>query len=196
MPEGTVVLRAFTKDFSAPGLRLGYAVSDAGTAAALRERLQPWPVSCVAEAFGRACMEEPEPFLSRSRRRLARARETLAGELTKRGFRVCPSRANFLLARSPLPGALLAPRLEARRARIRRCGNFEGLDDGWIRFAVKDRESIRRLLPLLDEAMEPDRGSARGGDAPDGPRAARIPGAERAAEPLDPLAETSGTRDT
>jgi len=162
-----VVLRAFTKDFSAPGLRLGYAVSDAGTAAALRERLQPWPVSCVAEAFGRACVEDPEPFLARSRRRLARAREVLAGELTKRGFRVCPSRANFLLARSPLPGALLAPRLEARRARVRRCDTFEGLDDGWIRFAVKDQESIRRFLFLLDETMGPDLGPAREGAAPE-----------------------------
>jgi histidinol-phosphate aminotransferase len=102
----------------------------------------------VAEAFGVACAEEPEPFLSRSRIRLSRARAEMIRELSELGFRVLPSAANFLSAKAPLSGEELAMRLAPLRILIRRCANF-GMDDRWVRLAVKDPGTNRRLLDAL-----------------------------------------------
>ena len=153
-PEPLTVLRAFTKDFSAPGLRVGMLLGLSDTIRSVREHLQPWPVNAPGEAFAVACASRPEPFLTRSRQLLAAQRRSLTRGLEDRGFRVLPGAANFLLCRSPLKGEDLEAALRERRILIRRCGSF-GLEDRWVRLAVKDPESHRRLLGALDEVVYP-----------------------------------------
>ena len=154
-PAPLTVLRAFTKDFSAPGLRLGALAAPPETARAVREHLQPWPVNTPGEAFAAACAARPEPFLTRSRQLLAAERRTLTRGLEALGFRVLPGAANFLLCRAPLPGGTLAERLRPRDILVRRCGSF-GLEDSWIRLGVKDRASNRRLLLALEKVVYAD----------------------------------------
>ena len=154
-PAPLTVLRAFTKDFSAPGLRLGALAAPPETARAVREHLQPWPVNAPGEAFAAACAARPEPFLTRSRQLLAAERRTLTRGLEALGFRVLPGAANFLLCRAPLAGGTLAERLRPRDILVRRCGSF-GLEDRWIRLGVKDRASNRRLLLALEKVVYAD----------------------------------------
>jgi cobalamin biosynthetic protein CobC len=65
-----VVLRSFGKIYGLAGLRLGFAVSGADHADALRRRLGPWPVSGPAIAVGTQALAD-DAWLAATRTRLA-----------------------------------------------------------------------------------------------------------------------------
>ncbi|MDR1516290.1 MAG: aminotransferase class I/II-fold pyridoxal phosphate-dependent enzyme [Synergistaceae bacterium] len=147
---GVIVVRAITKDFSAPGLRVGFAISDAGTIKKIREALQPWPLNCVGEAFAVACASSPEPFLEESAQKIASERARLVRGLKTLGYRPYNSSVNFILAESRRVSANeLYERLQAKRLLIRRCANFPGLDDSFFRIAVRLPEDNDALLCAL-----------------------------------------------
>ena len=144
-----VVLRSLTKFYAIPGLRIGYAVCEAGLAAAAREQIEAWSVSAPALEAGRATLTEEE-YESRSRSINAQAREDFAGALQGIGLHVFPSAANFLLARLPCGSAAgLSRWLESERTLIRRCDSFRGLGDSYIRLAVRSREDNLRLVSQI-----------------------------------------------
>jgi threonine-phosphate decarboxylase len=132
-----------------PGLRIGYAVGEAGLAAAVREQIEAWPVSTVALEAGRAALKEDE-YSAQSRLVNAQAREEFADALRGIGMHVFPSAASFLLVRLPSgSGAELARWLESARILIRRCDSFRGLGDAYIRLAVRSREDNLRLVSQI-----------------------------------------------
>ncbi|QTX33000.1 histidinol-phosphate aminotransferase family protein [Aminithiophilus ramosus] len=149
-PKGLFLLRAFTKDFALPGLRVGYLLASEEAVGRVRAFLQPWPLNCVGEAAARACLEEGGPFLSRCRKRLASARQAFSEGLAARGFAVFPGAANYLLCRSPLDGKTLQERLVPSKILVRRCHTFPGLDDGFVRLAVRSEEENGRFIEALD----------------------------------------------
>ena len=145
-----IVLRALTKDFAAPGLRVGFIAAAEGVARAVRGQMQPWPLNCVAEAFAIACAKNPEPYLRDSATEIAVLREALSSGLEALGFSPNPSSANFLLVRSGArsAGELCALMLE-RSVLIRNCANFAQLDDSWFRVAVRSARNNAALLSGL-----------------------------------------------
>jgi threonine-phosphate decarboxylase len=145
------VLRSLTKFFAIPGLRVGYAVCEAGMAAAIRKQLDAWPVSTIALEAGQAALGAKE-YGTRARRINEQAREELAAALSEIGLTVFPSAANFLLVKLPRgSGAELAQHLESSRVLIRRCDSFSGLGDVYIRLAVRSREDNLRLVSLIED---------------------------------------------
>ena len=66
------------------------------------------------------------------------------------GLRVIPGEANFLLFRCEQ--ALTEP-MARRGVLLRNCGNYQGLDAGWYRTAVRTEEENRRLLGTLREVL-------------------------------------------
>lgn len=65
--------------------------------------------------------------------------------------RIYSGQANFLLAKlaDQLDGSHLQRLLEPSRILIRVCDNFEGMDNRYVRFAVKDTLSISLLADSL-----------------------------------------------
>jgi len=146
-----IVLRSLTKFYAMPGLRVGYAVSNARLAAAMQKQIDPWSVSTVALEAGRAALSEGE-FAAETCRVNATAREEFAGALNDAGLKVFPSAANFLLAKLPQgSGADLQQWLERERILIRQCGSFEGLGDAFIRLAVRASPDNLRLVSLIEK---------------------------------------------
>ncbi len=93
------VLKAFTKTFAMPGLRLGYGLCGQTALIEKMEQIsQPWRVSVPAQAAGVAAVqvEEEENFLLKSRQFVAGLRTQLAKELTALGYRVYDAKANYL----------------------------------------------------------------------------------------------------
>jgi threonine-phosphate decarboxylase len=152
-PENLISLRAFTKDFSAPGLRVGFIIAAPALASRIRETGQPWPLNAPGEGFAVWCCREGRPFLEKTRRRIAARREKLTSGLESLGFRVWPGAANFLLTLSPLLGEELQEKLLRRRILVRRCANFPGLDDFYIRLAVRTGSENERLLAALTRIL-------------------------------------------
>lgn len=104
---GLVVLRSFGKFFGLPGLRLGFAVADASTAAALEDALGPWPISPAAAEIGASALADAA-WQEAARRRLARAAERLDRLLGGAGIEVVGGTPLFRLCRSARAGALHA----------------------------------------------------------------------------------------
>lgn len=98
------MLRGVSKFWSAPGLRLGYAVTSNGE---LRGRIDaaknPWTVSSLADAAGQIMFTDKE-YIERTRSLIGKERERCIQTLAAiPELKVYPAYANFVLARSLNP---------------------------------------------------------------------------------------------
>ena len=149
----SVILKAFTKSFAMPGLRLGYGLCGNGD---LAERIfscgQPWGVSIPAQAAGVAALQE-QGYLERMRRLIQTERRWLSENLARLGLCVFPSEANYILFRTEteIP---LRERMEQHSVLIRACGNYRGLDNRYYRIAVRGHGENERLIAALKCALE------------------------------------------
>ncbi|MFJ9667179.1 Rv2231c family pyridoxal phosphate-dependent protein CobC [Streptomyces sp. NPDC101219] len=156
---GLVVLRSLTKTWGLAGLRIGYVLAAPETVAAL-ERAQPlWPVSTPALVAAQACVEGPAlAEAERAARRVAADRAHLVAglrRLSPHGVRVVPAAEGpFVLVRLP-DAATVRARLRDLGYAVRRGDTFPGLDQEWLRLAVRDRETVDGFLAALERALEP-----------------------------------------
>ncbi|GGQ28753.1 Rv2231c family pyridoxal phosphate-dependent protein CobC [Streptomyces sp. S-9] len=154
---GLVVLRSLTKTWGLAGLRVGYVLADPETVALL-ERAQPlWPVSTPALAAAEACVAPAA---------LAEAEEAARGVAADRAFllaglrdfashglrAVSPAEAPFVLVRVP-DAAAVRRRLRALGYAVRRGDTFPGLNEEWLRLAVRDRGTTEGFLRALGQAL-------------------------------------------
>lgn len=142
----TVVLRAFTKTFAIPGVRLGYAVCSGSLAARIRRELPEWNLSVFAQYAGLAALE-PSGYMAASVEMIAQEREYLTAELKKLGLRVFPSDANYILFQSR--DRELHRKLLDKGILIRDCRDYHGLTAGFHRAAVRTRRENTALLRCL-----------------------------------------------
>lgn len=146
-----VVLRAFTKTFAIPGVRLGYAVCSAPMAERIRRELPEWNLSVFAQYAGRAALEAAaggtSGYLTASVEMVAREREYLMAELESLGFRVFPSDANYILFQSR--DRELHQKLLDKGILIRDCRDYHGLTAGFYRTAVRTHRENTALLRCL-----------------------------------------------
>ena len=147
-----VLLRAFTKSYAIPGLRLGYCLTGhRGLAEGLYTCGQPWPVSGPAQAAGLAALACPD-WPEQARTLIQRERPFLTEKLGVLGLKVYPGRANYLLFRAT-GDETLKERLLARGVLIRSCANYPGLGPGYYRIAVRTHEENEALLAALREVL-------------------------------------------
>lgn len=146
-----VVLRAFTKTFAIPGVRLGYAVCSAPMAERIQRELPEWNLSVFAQYAGRVALETvaggTSGYLAASVEMIAREREFLSEELEKLGFRVFPSDANYILFQSR--DWELHQKLLDKGILIRDCRDYHGLTAGFYRTAVRTHRENTALLRCL-----------------------------------------------
>ncbi|OIJ62743.1 pyridoxal phosphate-dependent aminotransferase [Streptomyces mangrovisoli] len=144
-----VALRTFSKAHGLAGLRIGYAVGDAGLLARLRDAqgTMPFSVNRAAQAAAVAALAD-RAHLERVREGNAAARERFRAELAARGRLALPSVTNFLAV--PVPDSAEAERLLERDHGIlvRDAGRF-GLA-GHLRISVGEASARSRLLDALD----------------------------------------------
>lgn len=148
-----IILKAFTKTFAIPGVRLGYCLSgDEKLHVRLHECGQDWSVSVLAQEAGIAALKETE-YLKRSFALIARERAYLKRELKKLGAEVYGSEANYIFFRLKEPAGL-TELLRSRGYLIRSCANYHNLDSSYYRIAVKTRSLNRGLIKALKEAVQ------------------------------------------
>ena len=150
MNENTAILKAFTKIYAMPGIRLGYALfgSDSAASAAAGTG-QAWSVSVPAQAAGLAALRL-SGFIEKTVEAIGGERIFLSQGLKSLGLEVVPSEANFILFRCDIP---LDKMLLERGIKIRNCENYDGLGSGWFRIAVRLRTENELLLSAVREAL-------------------------------------------
>ncbi|MBO5293493.1 MAG: aminotransferase class I/II-fold pyridoxal phosphate-dependent enzyme [Lachnospiraceae bacterium] len=146
--DNLILVRAFTKSFSIPGVRLGYLVcSNRQLLGKLQRQLPEWNVSGFAQAAGAACAKQEE-FLRKTAEYIRKERQFLADGLKQYGMTVFEGEANFLLVYSKQDWYA---DLLKRGILIRDCENFRGLSKGFYRIAVKGRAENETLLKEMGE---------------------------------------------
>jgi len=152
--SGPIVLKAFTKLYAIPGLRLGYCICpDQATAEETAAQIPCWSVSGIAQMAGLTVLEWDEDidYISQSREIIVRERDWLKERLISLKLRVIPGEANFLCFYCG--GVPLFEKMLEKRILIRDCGNFRGMGKGWYRIAVKRHEENVILIQRLQEAL-------------------------------------------
>lgn len=146
--KNLIIVRAFTKIFAIPGVRLGYLISsNQEILDRIRMQLPEWNISSLAQAAGIACAKEME-FVERTIAFVDKERTFLTEGLKNFGFKVIPSSTNFIFFYTEKE--LYEPLLQ-RGILIRDCSNFRGLKKGYYRIAVKTREENQILLKVIGE---------------------------------------------
>ncbi len=149
----TLHLRAFTKTFAIPGIRIGYMISaDKGMLSEIALHLPEWNVSRIAERTGEAAaaiLKETD-YLENAVRMIGQERTYLRKELESMGIKVYESDTNYLLFRTR---ADLYDLLLDKGILIRKCANFSGLDDTFFRIAVRAHKDNEQLMLALREVL-------------------------------------------
>lgn len=142
-----VVIRSLTKIWGVPGIRAGFVLGPGAVVAALRALQPPWSVSAPAVEAMIACHSPSASGEVAARAsRIVRQRAALIDGLTGLGVRTAPSSAPFVLAKV---GRGVHGRLAAAGYAVRRADTFPGLDDEWIRIAVRAESPTHKLLAAL-----------------------------------------------
>lgn len=148
--EHLVILRAFTKIYGMPGLRLGYMLTAAQALTdAVRATMTPWEINLPAQLAGVAALEETE-FVEKTRALIRAERAFLVQTLPTLPYvekvYVPVSDANFILFRTEEGAPDLKALLLDRGVLIRACGNYEGLDARYYRICVRTHAENLELI--------------------------------------------------
>ena len=150
--EKISVVQSLTKIFAIPGLRLGFAVVEENLARRLNLSKDVWNVNFLAQKAGVAALSD-EDFLLRTRAWLEVEKKFFVERLSNlRGVKVFPPTANFILFRHERAEKILH---ELRREKIllRSCVNFAGLDENYLRSAIRSREENLKLFNALEKIV-------------------------------------------
>lgn len=148
--ENLLIVRAFTKIYAIPGVRLGYLMcSDPILMERIRKQLPEWNLSTFAQEAGEACVGQSS-YVKETVDYVSQERHFLMEGLKSLGLQAYESEANFILIRSEKP---LYEGLLKRGILIRSCENFRGLDKSYYRIAVKRRQENEELLKAMGELI-------------------------------------------
>jgi histidinol-phosphate aminotransferase len=147
-----LVLRSLTKTWSLAGLRVGYALGSPDLLARLTTRRAHWPLGTLQlTAIAACCAPGAVADAATDAAGLAAVRAQMAAGLEMAGASVVEGRAPFVLF--SMPGAeLIRKHLQSKGIAVRRCDTFVGLDERYLRAAVRPE------WPLLVEAIAEDGG--------------------------------------
>ena len=151
------ILKSFTKIFGLTGLRIGYGIANEEIVDILFRAKIPWNVNSLAQPAAIAALNDEE-HLRVTRELIKKEKTKLLREFEKIGsFKVYPPDANFFFIDIRKSG-LTAPELKSKLLRqgilIRDCTSFRGLDQYYIRVAVKTPAENERLIETLKRIVK------------------------------------------
>ncbi|MFZ5965597.1 MAG: threonine-phosphate decarboxylase CobD [Bacillota bacterium] len=148
------IIRALTKFFALPGLRIGYGISsNTVLLEKVRNEKEPWTVNSYAALAGEILLKD-EAYIQESRSWILKERCYLYDALGKiSGIKVFKPEANYILIKMEKEGIHLHKELLMRKILIRQCGNYENLNQQFYRVAIKDRESNEKLIQAMKEVF-------------------------------------------
>ncbi len=151
------ILRAFTKSFAIPGVRLGYLVcSGKALIEPVKKMLPEWNISVPAQVSGIAAIDllNDDPYLENARKLIKDQRTYLEQELTGMGFEVIPSDTCFLLIKYPDSKIDFYGELLKRGIMIRDCSDYRNLEDGYFRIAVKTEKENKGIISEIQDIIK------------------------------------------
>ncbi|MEX8508716.1 MAG: histidinol-phosphate transaminase [Leptothrix ochracea] len=151
-----VVVHTFSKSRSLAGMRVGYALAQVPLIEALervKDSFNSYPLDRLALAAAQAAVED-EAYFEQTRQAVMRSRDWLRTELTKLGFEVLPSQANFVFARHPQhSGAALQQVLREHAIIVRHFRQPERIAP-YLRITIGTDAECQALVQALVAALK------------------------------------------
>ncbi|MFR5070782.1 MAG: aminotransferase class I/II-fold pyridoxal phosphate-dependent enzyme [Bianqueaceae bacterium] len=149
-----MVVRAATKFFGMPGLRLGYGItSNTAWAQELEAQMEPWHINAAAVVASR-CIFQDLSYMEKTRRWFETERPTfLSGLLQWDSVHVYPGHACFFLLRAVDTARAedIYTELLQEGILIRRAEGFENLSARHFRVALKDARSNAHFIRTIQK---------------------------------------------
>ena len=148
--ENLFILRSLTKSFGLAGIRIGYGVSNSQIIDPLQKIKIPWNVSYMAQRAASAAICY-HPFLEKTCKLIKKEKDFISSNLAKsKKFTCYNSSTNFILVKTKIKSRLLQKKLQRKKILIRDCSTFRGLNQNYIRVAVKTRKENIKLVKALE----------------------------------------------
>lgn len=151
-----LVTHTYSKSRSLAGLRVGYAVGDAGLIEALirvKDSFNSYPIDRFAEAGAVAALQD-EGYFQHTRQQVIASREQLVAEMEALGFEVLPSGANFIFARhAKYSGEQLAAGLREQAVIVRHFKKPARIAQ-FLRITIGDETQNQALMQALRTLMQ------------------------------------------
>lgn len=156
--DNVVVLWSVSKIFGIPGLRAGFLIAEQKMLNAFARYMQPWCVNSLAQEAMVYMAEhgtELDAFLQSTRTYLNREMDLLEQRLEKSPLVLYPSVTPYRLIGLPegLSAERLCDTLVTQKLLIRNCSNFHGLDESFVRIALKKPEVNAMAAELMAAAV-------------------------------------------
>lgn len=149
-----ILMNSLTKDYSIPGLRIGYAISSETLISQLKNVHMPWAVNSMALTAGEYLINHPADYVI-PKVELHREALRIAEEFRRMGIEVEPTDCNFILCRlsKGSAGELKEYLVTQHGILIRDAANFHGLTPQNFRIAAQSREQNDRLIKAVRQWM-------------------------------------------
>jgi len=150
------IMRAFTKFFAIPGLRLGYGIGfDDEILNKMWDEKEPWTVNTFANLAGLVMLDDKE-YIEKSEKWILEEKKFMYKELSEFQYlKAYKTECNFILLKiQNISSASLRDKMIEKNILIRDASNFKFLDYHFVRLAIKDRESNIKVLEALADIME------------------------------------------
>ena len=144
-----LVVQTLSKSRALAGMRVGFAVGHRELIEGLdrvKNSFNSYPLDRLAEAAAVAAFEDQEYFTI-CRDKIIATREWTAVELSKLGFKVLPSQANFLFVEPPCDAAGMAVKLREHKILVRYFNSPR--IDKFLRITIGTQEQMQVLISLL-----------------------------------------------
>ena len=150
--EDTVVLRTLSK-IGLAGLRVGVLIAKEEVAREIEKVRLPFNITYPSQVIARVVLAEGKAFIEEAVRSVVEERERLFREMKKlEGVEVFPSRANFLLFRTPFEAGKLHSELLKRGVLVRDMSYLPKLER-CLRVSVGKPEENDLFLEALEESL-------------------------------------------
>lgn len=150
------ILKAVTKFFGMPGLRLGYGVtSNKQIIKNIYEYKEPWTINSFAENLSNYLFKDKE-YINGSKNYYINERKFMLEELRKISrLKVYDTDTNFVLIKldDDEANSLKLELFEKYNILIRDASNFIGLDKSYIRVAIKSHDDNKVLIESLRKTL-------------------------------------------
>lgn len=160
--ENLFVIRAFTKFFAIPGLRLGYGICfNNNLLKKMLEKKEPWSVNNIADLAGKTVLDD-ENYIQKTKEWIKDQKKYMYENLNKiEGLRAYKTEVNFILLK--IEDNLLEKGLDVKNLRkkmlekgilIRDASNFIYLNKYYFRLAIKDKLNNEKVIETLTSILK------------------------------------------
>jgi histidinol-phosphate aminotransferase len=159
-PGNLILVRSMAKAYGLAGVRFGYGIMAADTAALLHRVRPPFDTSVPAQAAALGALED-EQFLRRTLDLNRRGKRQLYAAFEQLGLAALPSHANFILVDVGQPAAAVAQRLLEQGVIVRTPGHPALAQ--YLRVSIGTTRELQRFIDTLTDILS---APASGEEAP------------------------------